>query len=124
MAVKAVVIGGIEVPVAYNGYVFFKNKIHSVNTGRTNTGKMVGTIVDIKKKAEVTLIPISPLQADAIDRIVSDADNMFQQVEILTTSGNREIMTAYFGDISYPWLSTTLGDGGLIQGIKFSIIEQ
>lgn len=124
MTYKAVSIKGNELPIAYNGYKLTKNKIHSVNTGRTNTGKMVGTIIAIKRKAEVTLIPLSPSQADEVDQIVSDIDNMFQEVEMLTTSGKREKVMAYFGDIEYPWVSTVLGDGGIIQGIKFSIIEQ
>lgn len=121
--IKALVIGGIEVPVASDGYTLTRNKIHSENTGRTQSGKMVGTILDIKDKIEVTLTPINPTQAKAIDNVIS-SKTMFHNVKALYVDGTQKTIRAYFGDASYHWLSQGLGDGGLITGVKISIIEQ
>lgn len=122
--VKAVVINGMEFPIAYNGYKYSRNKLWSSNSGRTNTGKSVGTIIAIKDKVEVTLVPLTPAKAKIIDDIVSDIDNPFREVKVLYVDGTQKTMSAYFGDISYQWLSQAIGENGLITGVKVSIIEQ
>lgn len=120
---KAIVIDGQEIPVAYDGYTLTRNKIHSANTGRTNSGKMVGTIIDIKDKIEATLTPINPTQAQLIDKYVSDIDNMFQKVNVLYLDGKEKEMTVYFGDVSYHYMSSTV-NGGIITGVSVHLIEQ
>lgn len=121
---KALIINGVEFPVAYNGYTHSRNKIWSTNTGRTNKGTMVGTIIAIKNKIEVTLAPVTPEQADIIDRVVSDINNPFPKAKMLYLDGTQKEITIYTGDVSYNWLSTAIGNGGLISGIKISCIEQ
>lgn len=120
---KALVIDGLEIPVAYDSYTITRNKIHSANTGRTNSGKMVGTIIAIKDKIEVTLIPLNPTQAQAIDRYVSNTDKMFQKVKALYVNGAEKEMTVYFGDVSYHYMSSTV-NGGMITGVSVHLIEQ
>ena len=120
---KALVIDGLEIPVAYDGYSLTRNKIHSANTGRTNSGKMVGTIIAIKDKIEATLTPLNPQQAQAIDRYVSDIDNMFQNVKALYLDGTEKEMTVYFGDVTYHYMSSSV-NGGMITGVSVHLIEQ
>lgn len=121
--IKALVINGIEIPVASDGYTLTRNKIHSANTGRTKSGEMVGTILAIKDKVEVTLTPITPAQAQAIDDVIS-SKTMFHSVKALYVNGTQKTIKAYFGDASYHWLSQALGDGGVITGVKISVIEK
>lgn len=121
---KAVILNGVELPIAYNGYTHSRNKIWSKNTGRTNSGKMVGSILAIKDKVEVSFVPLTPAQAKVIDDVVSDIDNPFQPATILFTDGKQKKLTVYSGDISYPWLSRAVGENGLITGVSLSLIEQ
>lgn len=121
---KALIINGVEFPVAYNGYTISRNKIWSRNTGRNDYGDMVGTIIAIKNKVEIQLVPLTPAQAGILDSVVSDINNPFPTAEILFVDGTRKQITIYTGDISYPWLSTSLGAGGLITGVKLSAIEK
>lgn len=121
---KALIINGIEFPIAYNGYKHSRNKIWSSNTGRTNTGKMVGTIIDIKNKIEASLVPITPEQAAILDSVVSNKNNPFPKAKILYLDGTQKEITIYTGDVSYSWLGTAVGNGGLITGVKISCIEQ
>lgn len=121
---EAVILNGVEFPVKWNGYKHSRNKIWSKNTGRTNSGKMVGSILAIKEKVEVTFLPLTPAQAKIIDDVVSDIDNPFQTVKILFVDGTTKEITAYTGDISYSWVSTGIGENGVITGSTLSIIEQ
>ena len=122
--ISALVINDVEIPIAYEGYVYSRNKIHSANTGRTNTGKMVGSILAIKDKIEVTTPPLTPTQAKAIDDIFN-SNTMFHTVKAMFVDGTRKEVTAYFGEtITYNWLSRAIGDNGLIQGVRIGIIEQ
>ena len=123
---KAVILNGVEFPIAYNGYKLSRNKVWSSNTGRTNSGKMVGTIIAIKNKVEVTFVPLTPAQAKIIDDVVSDINNPFQMAHVLYVDGSQKEMTVYTGDVSYAWLSRAIGDNGdgLITGVTLSLIEQ
>lgn len=121
---EALIIGGVEFPIAYNGYSHSRNKIWSTNAGRTNDGTMVGTIIAIKNKIEITLVPITPEQADIIDNVVSDKNNPFPKAKMLYLDGTQKEINIYTGDVKYNWLSTAIENGGLISGIKISCIEQ
>ena len=124
---KAVIIGGVEFPIAAGGYTVSRNKIWSTNTGRNNAGNMVGTIIAIKTKVEVELVPITPAQAKAIDNVVSDINNPFPTADILYLDGTRKTLTVYLSDnIPYKWKSRALGENGagLITGVKLSLIEK
>lgn len=122
--VKALIIGGVEFPVAYNGFKHSRQKIWSENTGRTNSGDMVGTIIAIKDKFEVTLAPLSPAKAKIIDDVVSDINNPFPTAKALYLDGTQKKVTIYTGDVTYNWLSQALGNGGLITGVEISCIQK
>lgn len=123
---KAVILSGVEFPIAYDGYKLSREKIWSSNTGRNNAGKMVGTILAIKNKVEIALVPLTPAQAKVIDDVVSDIDHPFQTATVLFVDGTQKEMTVYTGDVSYAWLSRAIGSNrdGLITGVTLSLIEQ
>ena len=123
---ETVILNGVELPIKSNGYKHSRNKIWSKNTGRTNSGKMVGSILAIKEKVEITFLPLTPAQAKIIDDVVNDIDNPFVTAKIIFVDGTEKEITAYTGDISYSWVSTRLGESknGLITGSTLSIIEQ
>jgi transcription antitermination factor NusA-like protein len=122
--VKALIINGVEFPVKYDGYTLSRNKIWSTNTGRNNAGNMVGTILAIKNKVEVELVPMTPQKAQILDNVLSDINNPFPTAKVLYLNGIEKEMTIYTGDVSYHWLSQAIGNGGLITGIKVSCIEK
>ena len=122
--VKALIINGVEFPVKYDGYTLSRNKIWSTNTGRNNAGNMVGTILAIKNKVEVELVPMTPQKAQILDNVLSDINNPFPTAKVLYLNGVEKEMTIYTGDVSYHWLSQAIGNGGLITGIKVSCIEK
>lgn len=123
--ISALIIGNVKIPVAYKGYTYSRNKIHSKNTGRTNTGNMVGSILAIKDKIEVTTTPLTPTQAKAIDDVFSDKDNMFQTVKAMFVDGTQKEVTAYFGEnITYNWIGTSISGDGLIEPVRIGIIQQ
>lgn len=121
---KALIINNVEFPVAYDGYTQGRNKIWSKNTGRTNSGKMVGTILAIKNKFECQLAPITPEKAKIIDEIVSDINNPFPKIKALYLDGTQKEVTIYTGDINYHWLGSAIAGGGLITGVQINCIEQ
>ena len=122
--IKALKINGVEFPVKYDGYTLSRNKIWSTNTGRNNAGNMVGTILAIKNKVEVELVPMTPQKAQILDNVLSDINNPFPTAKVLYLNGVEKEMTIYTGDVSYHWLSQAIGNGGLITGIKVSCIEK
>lgn len=122
--IKALIINGVEFPVKYDGYTLSRNKIWSTNTGRNNAGNMVGTILAIKDKVEVELVPITPQKAQILDNVLSDINNPFPTAKVLYLNGIEKEMTIYTGDVSYHWLSQAIGEDGLITGVKVSCIEK
>ena len=122
--ISALVIGNTTIPVAYKGYTYSRNKIHSKNTGRTNTGNMVGSILAIKDKIEVTTTPLTPTQAKAIDDIFN-SNTMFHTVKAMFVDGTQKEVTAYFGEnITYNWIGTSISGDGLIEPVRIGIIQQ
>jgi transcription antitermination factor NusA-like protein len=122
--IKALIINGVEFPVKYDGYTLSRNKIWSTNTGRNNAGNMVGTILAIKNKVEVELVPMTPQKAQILDNVLSDINNPFPTAKVLYLNGIEKEMTIYTGDVSYHWLSQAIGKDGLITGVKVSCIEK
>lgn len=122
---KALIIGGVTFPVKYKGYNLTRNKIWSANTGRNNLGDMVGTLIKIKTKAEVTLTPMSLEQAGIIDNIISDVSNPFPTAKMLYVDGTQKDITIYTGDVNYNVDGTSINNGkGLVSSVTFSVIEK
>lgn len=121
----ALIIDGVEIPFKYNGYSLQKNKIWSANTRRNNNGDMVGTIVKIKRKIVGTLVPIEPNVAALLDSKLASTTEFFT-CRYLDVDGTNKTMTAYLGDIEYPFLGTNIDGHGktLIKDIQVSVIEK
>lgn len=121
--VQTLKINGVLMPTpAYAGWGQSENKIWSTNTGRNNNGKMVGTIVAIKRKLEVAWpITISASDLNKIRTACSNVAVPFFTVEFTDANGTTESMPAYAGDLEYRVDSFGLG---YISGASVSIIEQ
>nr|DAH68227.1 MAG TPA: hypothetical protein [Bacteriophage sp.] len=122
--IKALIINGVEFPVAYNGYTYTRAKVWSKNTGRNDYAEMVGTIVGIKDKIEIQLPPLTGEQAKMLDDVVSDINNPFPTAKVLFLGGQQKEMTIYTGDVTYPFLTRAKNEDGLIVGAKLSVIEK
>lgn len=122
--IKALIINGVEFPIAYNGYTYTRTKVWSKNTGRNDYAEMVGTIVGIKDKIEIQLPPLTGEQAKMLDDVVSDINNPFPTAKVLFLGGQQKEMTIYTGDATYPFLTRAKNEDGLIVGAKLSVIEK
>lgn len=122
--IKALIINGVEFPIAYNGYTYTRAKVWSKNTGRNDYAEMVGTIVGIKDKIEIQLPPLTGEQAKMLDDVVSDINNPFPTAKVLFLGGQQKEMTIYTGDVTYPFLTRAKNEDGLIVGAKLSVIEK
>lgn len=122
--IKALIINGVEFPIAYNGYTYTRAKVWSKNTGRNDYAEMVGTIVGIKDKIEIQLPPLTGEQAKMLDDVVSDINNPFPTAKVLFLGGQQKEMTIYTGDATYPFLTRAKNEDGLIVGAKLSVIEK
>lgn len=110
VTVRELYINGVLMPTpALNGVTISSNKVWSANTGRTTTGKMVGTIVCVKHKIAIKWPPLTEAQAAVIEAAVSDTDNPFVPVQYTDMAGNTVTYTMYFGDVTYTQYSWSEG---------------
>lgn len=117
-------IGGVVMPpIAYAGATRGRNKVWAANSGRTNSGEMVGTLVAVKTKWEFSFVPLSENQVDLVDSVISSIGNAFPEVVFQRNSGRVERFTAYSGDISYPLIWDTEAKT-YYKGVKVSLIEK
>lgn len=122
--ISALKIGSTVIPVAYNGFTLSENKVWSSDTGRNNNGVMQGTLIRVCKKLEVTLKPVSLADARTIRDLTNDTTKPFGTV-YYNDLGQQGSFTGYFGDVSFPVVGTGINNGeGIVNGIKFSVIEQ
>lgn len=111
-------------PISADGLVEGKQKIWSTNTGRTVSGKMVGTIVGIKRKLEITYKVLTKEQVATISNAI-DNKTEWHTIEYFSAVDNGVVsFTGYFGDNSYPIYGTSINGEVLVTGISFSIIER
>ena len=118
------VFDGITMPSPkYNGMKISKNKIWSKNTGRNDFGDMVGTIIGIKRKVEITFPPLSPAQTALLDSIVSSSQ-AFHTMSYTDESGGTTNMTVYFNDPIYPILGLNINGKQINDGVAVNAIEK
>jgi len=88
-------IDGVKMPTPKQpgGIVIMKEKIWSKNAGRAANGVMVGDIVAIKNKLQITWPPLSPDQVIAIDAVISKA---FFAVKYLDPSSNTLVTRIFY----------------------------
>lgn len=113
-------INNVQVPEP-KSITFTKEKIWSSNTGRTTDGTMVGDIIAIKTKMQITFPPLSGAQAAQLDEAVSPA---FISVYFKDPRLNAyTTKTFYAGTPSYPVYSYAKGLPEYV-GVAVDLIEQ
>lgn len=107
MANEILTIGGRVMPTpAMEGVTVSREKIWSANTGRSSSGRMMGTIVAVKTTIKVKFPPLTLAQAKLIENAV--ADEYFSVV--LTRNGEKVFDgTMYAGAPSYTIYSVAEG---------------
>lgn len=122
--VRDLIVNGITLPTPkHQGVTISTNKIWSANTGRTTSGKMVGTIVATKAKLQITWPPLTEAQVSLIEAAVSDKSTPFFTVSYTDMKGNTVSRTMYAGDITYSQYSWSEGLR-YVTDVAVSLIEQ
>lgn len=124
MANAVLIMDGITMPTPkYNGFKISKNKIWSRNTGRNDFGDMVGTIIKIKRKVEITFPPLTVQQTALLDSVVSSI-SPYHSLSYTDETGNITTMTVYFNDPIYPILGTNINGKQINDGVGVNAIEK
>ncbi len=98
--ISSLKINGVTMPTpALQGVTLSSNKVWSADTGRTSSGKMVGTLVAVKAKIEIKWPPLTFAQVALIEAAVSG--DAFVPVQYTDMSGTTVTKTMYFGTPSY-----------------------
>lgn len=93
-------INGVKMPdPALEGITISREKIWSSNTGRTTSGKMVGTVVAVKTTLKIKWPPLTPAQMAVVENAVSGS--AFVPVTFTDATGQTVTKTMYFGTPSY-----------------------
>ncbi|MCD8126670.1 MAG: hypothetical protein LUD82_04090 [Clostridiales bacterium] len=101
MTVTDLTIGGVKMPTpALEGLTITREKIWSSDTGRTASGKMVGTIVAIKTKVAIKWPVLTMDEVETIEGAVSSSAP-FVTMTYTDTTGATSTKTVYFGTPSY-----------------------
>ncbi|MCD8146005.1 MAG: hypothetical protein LUD84_01800 [Clostridiales bacterium] len=102
ITVSALYIGGVEMPTpALEGVTITQEKVWSSDTGRSSSGKMLGTIVGIKSKITIKWPVLTFDEVETIESAVSDADDPFVTVKYTDMTGTTVTKTMYFGTPTY-----------------------
>ena len=123
ITVSDLYINGTKMPdPALEGVTVNREKIWSSNTGRTTSGKMVGTGVAVKTTLKIKWPILTPAQVATIEGAVSDPDNPFVPVKYTDATGSTVTKTMYFGTPSYTVYSWANGrqyiKGACVDGIE------
>lgn len=95
------VVNGVTLPApALNGVTISEEKIWSANTGRTSSGKLVGTLIARKTTLRLKWPPLTLAQASLIKQAVS-SNTAFFPVSFTDESGTRRSLTMYAGTPTY-----------------------
>ncbi|MGM9594205.1 MAG: hypothetical protein ACI3U8_07610 [Candidatus Onthomonas sp.] len=102
ITVTNLTINGETMPdPALEGVTINTEKVWSSNTGRTASGKMVGSVIAKKTTIKIKWPVLTPEQVSKIEAAVSDASHPFVPVQYTDMCGNRVTRTVYFGTPSY-----------------------
>ncbi len=100
VTVTGLTINGVEMPdPALEGVTISTEKVWSANTGRTASGRMVGSIIAYKTTIKIKWPVLTTQQAALIESAVSGA--AFVPVSYTDMCGSRVTRTVYFGTPSY-----------------------
>ena len=124
ITVSDLYINDVKMPdPALEGVTVSREKIWSSNTGRTTSGKMVGTVVAVKTTLKIKWPVLTPAQVATIEGAVSDPDNPFVPVKYTDATGETVTRTMYFGTPSYTVYSWADGKQ-YIKDVSVDGIEQ
>ncbi len=110
ITVSELYIGGVQMPTpALEGVTITREKVWSSDTGRSSSGKMLGTIVAIKSKITIKWPVLTFDQVQTIESAVSDADDPFVTVKYTDMTGTTVTKTMYFGTPTYTMYGAAAG---------------
>lgn len=122
MAYSSLKINGIAMPTpALEGITIKKEKIWSESTGRTDTGKMAGTIIAIKRTLSIQWPPLTAAEAALVDQAVSTKKGALP-VEYTTEGGTSGSGTFYASTPTYTQYSWVAGKR-YVTGVSVELIE-
>lgn len=117
-------INGAKMPTpAKEGVTTSSDKLWSSDTGRSASGKMLGTIVAIKQTIKIKWPPLSPDEIGLIEKAVSSVDTPFVPITYTDATGKTVTKTVYFGTPTYTWYSWANGVQ-YIKDVSVDAIEQ
>lgn len=117
-------LNGIKVATpAENGLTIGRYKTWSENSGRSASGKAIGSIKYLKYKVEIKWDKLSAEEVKTIDDIVSDITKPFTTVKFRNIDGNMKEIICYFGDSVMNVYRFENGKP-IVDGYKISTIEQ
>ena len=118
----SIVIDGVTLPTPKKeGLTVTREKIWSSKTGRGTTGEMLGDLVCIKTKLQISWPPLTREQVALIDARVSAPYFSITYSDPATNA--RKTITAYAGTPSYPVYSYVDGVK-TYHGVAVDIIEK
>lgn len=124
ITVSELYINGVQMPTpALEGLTITSEKVWSANTGRSSSGKMLGTIVAIKATISIKWPPLTPAQVTIIEAAVSDKNSPFATLKYTDMTGTTVTKTVYFGTPSYTVYSWANGTQ-YIKDVTVDGIEQ
>lgn len=100
--VTELTINGVPMPdPAIEGVTVSTEKVWSANTGRTASGRMVGSIIATKTTVKLKWPVLTRAQAAVIESAVSDSAHPFVPIAYTDMTGQRVEKTVYFGTPTY-----------------------
>lgn len=119
---NSLVIAGSTMPTPKkDGIVVSKEKIWAPKTGRGADGTMLGDLVAIKYKLQITWPPLSAVDCATIDSAISGG--FFSVIFTDPATNTRKSITAYAGAPSYTIYSYVNGYR-MTSGVQVDLIEQ
>lgn len=110
MTISELYINGVKMPTpALEGVTITSEKVWSSDTGRSDSGLMLGTCVAVKAKIAIKWPPLTMAQVAVIEAAVSDKDNPFVPMKYTDMSGKAVTKTVYFGAPTYTQYSWSDG---------------
>ena len=117
-------INGVQMPTPKaSGFNVTEEKIWSKNTKRNNKGKMIGTIIAIKKTIDIEWNMLTYNQVKKINNETSDIGKPFVNVYFNDGNGWEFSAECYFGSVAMPVYGTYNGVTR-IEGYKISAVER
>lgn len=121
-AITDLSINNVTMPdPAAEGVTIATEKVWSANTGRTASGRMVGSVIARKTTIKLKWPVLTRTQAAVIEQAVSTGD--FVPISYLDMAGNRVTKTVYFSTPSYTLYSWANGLE-LVKDVSVEGIEQ